>query len=134
MSEQIATRNKLKHKEDINLVLENIFHGDNKWVINFLKDVLLQLKALHLILFDDNFLFDALHGKGQPCVAVCDQEHSAKCTFSQNTFDVEIGQNCWVLDAIWNRNDFGGVVGYAQLYLFCAQIACSSQNGGIFQA
>ena len=62
MSKKLAAFDKVHQKVDPKLVLKHVLHVYEERVVNSVENILFELDVVHLFVFDDDVLADALHG------------------------------------------------------------------------
>ena len=62
MSKQLAAFDKVHQEVDPKRVLKHVLHVNEERVVNSVENILLELDVVHLFVFDDDVLADALHG------------------------------------------------------------------------
>ena len=90
MAEQLTTLHKLHEEVDAELVLEDILHVHQEWVVDLSQNVFFELDVLHLFVFEYYVLSDALHGVELVGLGVLDQEHLTERALADHLSDLEI--------------------------------------------
>ena len=92
VAEELAALDELHQEVDTVLILEDILHVDQEWVIDLAQDVFLQLDVLHLLIFKNDILANDLHGKQLFGSNLLDQENLTKGTLADQFANLEVLQ------------------------------------------
>ena len=90
MHKKFTTSDKLHNEEYFLIGLEHVFHTDQKWMISFLQDFLLEQSGLNLIIIEDDVLSQGLHGINSIRTRFLYEEYFTETAFSNYTFDDKI--------------------------------------------
>ena len=92
VAEELATLDELHQEVDAVLVLEDVLHVDQEWVVDLPQDVLLQLNVLHLLIFENDILADDLHGKKLFCSDLLNEEDLTESALADQFTNLEVLQ------------------------------------------
>ena len=90
MHEKFSTSDKLHYEEDFLISLEHIFHTDQKWMISFLQNFLLEQCRLNLVIIENDVLSQRLHGINFATSCFLDEEDFSETAPSNYTLDDKI--------------------------------------------
>ena len=62
MAEEFTTFDEFHQKVDTELILEDVFHINQEWMVYTVEDVLLHSDVVQLVVFNDQILSNTLHG------------------------------------------------------------------------
>ena len=92
MREKFSTAHEAHHEEDFLLSLKDVMHPDKKWMISLKQNILLQLRALNLIIIDDYILSKRLHSVNLERILFLYQEYFAETSSTDDLLDGKIGE------------------------------------------
>ena len=92
VAEELATLDELHQEVDAVLVLEDVLHVDQEWVVDLPQDVLLQLNVLHLLIFENDILADDFHGKKLFCSGLLNEEDLTESALADQFTNLEVLQ------------------------------------------
>lgn len=92
MAEQFSTFDEVHQEIDSKIILENVVHADNEWMLDIVEDVFLKLQAVKKVLVNDNILSYSFHGVHLLRLSVLNKENFAECSFAKHSLNLEILQ------------------------------------------
>lgn len=92
VAEKLTSLDKLHQEVDTKLVLEDVLHINEEWVVDLAQNVLLELDVFHLLVLQDYVLPDTLHGVEFVRSGVLYQEDLTKGALADHLTDLEIFQ------------------------------------------
>jgi len=86
----VAAGNILQEKVNPQVILENIIHRIDKWMIRLKQNLLFDLNVFNLILLKHHILVQSFHRIDFPIILVLNEEYLAKRAFINDFLDQEV--------------------------------------------
>jgi len=130
MIKNISSLDILQEKVNSKFILENVFHGEDEWVLGLEQDIFLRFGINDLTLLNENIFVDSLHSKLAASLLVHNQEYLTKRSLINDFLDLEIFQFDFAIifsrqiliilhtHVIQNFGSFGCFHGFFLVYYF----------------
>jgi len=92
VTEELTALDELHQEVDTVLILEDVLHVDQEWVIDLAQDVFLQLDVLHLLILENDILANDFHGEQLFGSNLLDKEHLTEGTLADQFANLEVLQ------------------------------------------
>lgn len=92
VAEELTALDELHQEVDTVLILEDVLHVDQEWVIDLAQDVFLQLDVLHLLILENDILANDFHGEQLLGSNLLDKEHLTEGTLADQFANLEVLQ------------------------------------------
>jgi len=92
MSKELSTFDEVHDEKDSELVLKNVVHRYNEWMVDVIKNLLLKLEGIVLFVLNNYILTDTLHSVDLVGLGVQHLVYLTEGTLSNDSHDLEIFQ------------------------------------------
>lgn len=97
MAEELTSFDKFHKEVDTELILEDIFHINQEWVINLPQNIFFKLNIFHLLILENYVFSDALHSVHFFGLVVFNQEYLAKSALADHFYNIEVLECRWLV-------------------------------------
>ena len=90
VAEELTTLDEFHQEIDTELVLEDVLHVNQKWMVDGAQDIFFKLDVLHLLILQDDVLADALHCVELLGAHMLNKENLTKGTLANHLPNLEV--------------------------------------------